>query len=134
MYYVCMLAKSLQLCPTVCNPMDCSLPDSSFHAILQAKILEWVAIPFSRGSSQHRDQTRVSCISCVGRQFLYQFFLIMSSPHPTFLEVITVDSLRCIFLYISVSSYRDMPQFILNHGHSDCFQIWGSWLTILQQI
>ena len=74
MYYVCMLAKSLQLCPALCNPMDCSLPDSSFHGILQAKILEWVAIPFSRGSSQHRDQIRVSYISCVGRQLLYQFF------------------------------------------------------------
>ena len=74
MYYVCMLAKSLQLCPALCNPMDCSLPDSSFHGILQAKILEWVAIPFSRRSSQHRDQTRVSYISCVGRQLLYQFF------------------------------------------------------------
>ena len=118
MYYVCMLAKSLQLCPSLCNPMDCSLPGSFFHAILQAKILEWVAIPFSRGSSQPRDQTCVSCISCIGRQFLYQFFffLIMSSPHTTLLEVITVDSLRCIFLYISVSSYRDMPQFILMMG------------------
>ena len=40
-----------QLCPTLCDPMDCSLPDSSVHGILQARILEWVAIPFSRGSS-----------------------------------------------------------------------------------
>ena len=41
----CMCAKMLQLCPTLCNPMDCSLQASSAHAILQARILEWVAIP-----------------------------------------------------------------------------------------
>ena len=40
-----------QLCLTLCDPMDCSLPDSSIHGFLQARILEWVAIPFSRGSS-----------------------------------------------------------------------------------
>ena len=50
-----------QLCPTLCDPMDCSPPGSSVHGILQARILEWVAIPFSRGSSQPRDQTQVSC-------------------------------------------------------------------------
>ena len=40
-----------QACPTFCDPMDCSLPGSSFHGIFQERILEWVAIPFSRGSS-----------------------------------------------------------------------------------
>ena len=45
--YVC--AKSLELCPTLCNPMDCSLPGSSVHRILQARILEWVAMLSSRG-------------------------------------------------------------------------------------
>jgi len=44
-----------QSCPTLCDPMDCSLPGSSVHGILQARILEWVAIPFSRGSSQSKD-------------------------------------------------------------------------------
>ena len=43
-----LVAKS---CPTLCNPMDCSLTDSSVHGVLQARILEWVAISFSRGSS-----------------------------------------------------------------------------------
>ena len=52
-----------QLCPTLCDPMDCSLPGSSVHGILQARILEWVAIPFFRGSSQPRDWTQVSCIA-----------------------------------------------------------------------
>ena len=49
-----------QLCRTLCDTMDCSLPGSSVHEILQARILEWVAIPFFRGSSWPRDWTRVS--------------------------------------------------------------------------
>ena len=53
--------------PTLCDPMDCSLPGSSIRGILQARILEWVAISFSRRSSQHRDRTQVSHIA--GRRF-----------------------------------------------------------------
>ena len=64
----------IQLCPTLCDPMDYSLPDSSVHGTLQARILEWVSgswqIPFSRGSSWSRDWTQVSCI---GRQILYHW-------------------------------------------------------------
>ena len=52
-----------QSCPTLCDPRDCSLPGSSVHGILQARILEWVSIPFSRGPSQPRDWTQVSCIA-----------------------------------------------------------------------
>ena len=52
-----------QSCQTVWDPLDCSLPGSSVHGILQARILEWVAIPFSRGSSRPRDRTQVSCIA-----------------------------------------------------------------------
>ena len=48
--------------PTLCDPMDCSLPGSSVHRIFQAIVLEWIAISFSRGSSQPRDQTQVSHI------------------------------------------------------------------------
>ena len=51
--------------------MGCSLPGSSVHGIFQARILEWVAISYSRGSSQARDRTCVSCISCIGLQILY---------------------------------------------------------------
>ena len=51
-----------QSCPTLCDPMDSSPPGSSVHGVLQARILEWVAIFFSRGSFQPRDQTWVSCI------------------------------------------------------------------------
>ena len=52
-----------QSCLTFCNPMDCSPLGSSVHGILQARILEWVAIPFSRGPSWPRDGTWVSCIA-----------------------------------------------------------------------
>ena len=56
-----------QLCPTLCDPMDCSLLGSSVHGIFQAIVLEWIAISFSRGSSQPRDRTQVSRI--VDRRF-----------------------------------------------------------------
>ena len=55
--------KVAQSCPAVCDPMDCSLPGSSVHGILQARMLKWVAIPFYRESSQPRDQTQVSRIA-----------------------------------------------------------------------
>ena len=55
-------AKSLQSYLTLCNPMDCSLPSSSVHGILQTRILEWAAMPFSRESSPLRNRTRVSYI------------------------------------------------------------------------
>ena len=60
-------AKLLQLCLTLCNSLDHSPLDSSVHGILQARILEWIAISFSRGSSHPRDQTHISCVSCFGR-------------------------------------------------------------------
>ena len=58
-----MLCLVTQSCPTLCDPMDCSLAGSSVHGILQARILEWVAMPSSRGSSQSRGQTQVSRIT-----------------------------------------------------------------------
>ena len=69
-----------QLCLTLCDPMDCIPPDSSVHGIPQARTLEWVAIPFSRGSSRPRDSIRVSCI-------VKRFFIIWANreapcPYP----------------------------------------------------
>ena len=64
-HFLCVLVT--QFCLTLCDPMDCSPPGSSIHGILQARILEWVAISFSRGSSQPRDWTQVSSIA--GRFF-----------------------------------------------------------------
>ena len=64
-------AKSLLLCPIFCSPMDCSPPGSSVHGILQVRILEWVAMLSSRGSSQLSDGTYISLVSCTGRWILY---------------------------------------------------------------
>ena len=65
-----------QSCPTLCDPVDCSPPSSSVHGILQARVLEWVAISFSRGFSQPRDQTYVShipyCLSHQGSPVSYR--------------------------------------------------------------
>ena len=65
-----MRAKSLHSCPTLCNPTNCSLPGSTVHGIVQARILEWAAISFSRGSSQPRDWTHFSYVSCIDRHVL----------------------------------------------------------------
>ena len=64
-------AKLLQLCLTLCDPMDCSPPGSSVHGISQARVLEWVAISSSKGSSELRNRTCVSYVSCIGRRVLY---------------------------------------------------------------
>ena len=72
-----------QLYPTLCDPLVCNLPGSSVHGIFQVRILEWVAIPFIRGSSQPRDWTWVSCIAC-------RFFTIQA----------TKEAHTCIFFFI----------------------------------
>ena len=63
----CMRVKSLQLCPALCDPVDCSAPGSSVHGILQERILERVAMPTSGGSSRPRDGTHISRISFIAR-------------------------------------------------------------------
>ena len=91
----CMHAQLLSRVWLFSNSMDCSLPCSPDHGILQSKILEWVALSFSRGSSQPRDGT---CVSCIGGQILYHWatqeaperrnlswgahFLCILSPNP----------------------------------------------------
>ena len=88
---VCVYTQLLQWCPALCDPMDHSLPGSSLNGMLRARILEWVATPFSRRSSQSRDQIRVSFISCIGRQILY---------HCT-----TWEAPKSIYLYIEIYIY-----------------------------
>ena len=61
--------SAAQLCLTLCNPMGCSPPDSSVLGILQARVLEWIAISSSGGSSWPRDQIWVSCVSCTAGRF-----------------------------------------------------------------
>ena len=91
-------AKSVQSCLNLCNCMDCSLPGSSVHGISQASILEWVAMPSSRGSSQPSDGTCVSYISCIGR-----FFTTGTTSIDTYIHIYTHTScivfcLLCLFL------------------------------------
>ena len=69
----CIRVQLLQSCSMFCDPMDCSSPGSSIHRVLQARILEWAALPSSRASSPPRDRTGVSSISCIGRQILYHW-------------------------------------------------------------
>ena len=74
-------AQSLQSCPTLCSPMDCSPPGSSVHGILQARTLEGVAMPSSRGSSQPRGRTRVASISCITGRFFTAELQQSTPPH-----------------------------------------------------
>ena len=74
-YFLCNIASRVcsvaQSCLIPCKPMDCSLPGYSVHGIFQARILEWVAISYSRESSRSRDPNCISCISCINKQILY---------------------------------------------------------------
>ena len=93
-----------QSCPTLWDPMDCSLPGSSLHGILQARILEWVAISFSRGSSRLRDQTWVSCIA--GRHF--NFWATREAP------IVSDKSWQFRILYISWRSVKLLFYQVIN--------------------
>ena len=90
--YICSVAQS---CPTLCNPMDYSLPGSSGHGILQARILEWVVISSPWGSSQPRDWTLVSCIFCVGRWVLYHWAIWDSQSY----RVLCLVAQSCLTLH-----------------------------------
>ena len=100
--YCCCFTK---LCLTLCDPMDCSLPGSSVHGIFQARILEWGAIPFSRGSSGPGDQTAVSCI---GRWILYHWATF--EAYLPNLEGWTADPHRSWLLHvITERSHHHLP-------------------------
>ena len=88
-----------QSCPTLCDPMDCSPPGSSVHGILQARTLEWIVIPFSRGSSWPRDWTTwVSCIA-------FRFFTIWTTREAHYLVLGTVNTLFYIINTIKLWSF-----------------------------
>ena len=85
---VCWVASAYS---TFCDLTNCSPPGSSVHGILQARVLEWVVMPFSKGSSWPRDQTCGFYISCIGRQVLYlqlapfHFLTAKKNYHPLFI-------------------------------------------------
>ena len=72
-----------QACPTLCDPLDCSLTGSSVHSIFQTRILEWVAVSFSRGSPWPRNQTHISWVSCTARRFFTTWATLAVGVLPT---------------------------------------------------
>ena len=101
-----MRAQSLQLCLTLCNPLDISLPGFSAHGISQARILEWVAMP-SSGSSWSRDWTYVSCVPCI----VGEFFTTEPQGSP-----------ECIIIICKNNGFKNLSTFI----HSRVREKWSS--------
>ena len=89
-------AKSLQSCLTLWNPMDYRLSGSSVHGILQARTLEWIVMPLTRGSSWPRDQTWISCVSCTAGNSL-----LLSHQESTSRFLSLVWSLSCVRLFVT---------------------------------
>ena len=95
-------------CLTLRDPMDCSPPGSSAHGILRARIVVWVEISFSRGSSTPRDQTWVSCIA--GR------FLTISASRKPICVYIYMMAYRCIYMYKMISLHIHLPFCVAQAG------------------
>ena len=120
-----------QSCLTLCDPMNCSPPGSSVHGILQARILERVAMPSSRGSSRSRDWTGISYISCIADRFFYPLSHL-GSP------CLTVNGLNHGTLFLCDTLIRTLE---LHKGRVQpcCFQwpgdVWlfaSLWIAVLQ--
>ena len=114
------MLSQLQSCPSLCDPMDCSLPGSSVHGILQARILEWVAMPSFRESSRLRDRTHVSYVSCIDRRVLYhQHHLIIPA-----LEYKVVSSVTgFVFIYQGESILEKVKQTVQEVTRSELILI-----------
>ena len=123
LWAMCVCAKLLQLCLSLCDPMDCSPSDSSVHGILQARILEWVATPSSKGSSLFRECT---CVSCLLRwQASLYHERCLGSP----LDKAVVQSLSHVQLFVTLWTagfpvLHFLLEFAQTHVHwiSDGFQ------------
>ena len=108
-----------QLCPTLCDPMDYSLPGSSVHGILQTTTVEWVAIPFSRESSWPRDQAQVSCIAG-------SFFAVWASRVPSF-----THNYKWIHTHIHTESKKQKTLFIFTPIDQWSTDFWMLLATLL---
>ena len=84
----------------LCDPMDCSLPGSSVHGVLQIRILKWVAISSSKGSFWPRDWIWIFCLSCNGRQILY---------HRATLQALSLEILKVKFAKVWKTKCRKFP-------------------------
>ena len=116
-------AKLLQLCPTLCNPMDCSAPGSSVREISQVRILEWAARPSSKGSSWSRDQTHILCLLC--EQVGSLPFALPEKPTSAWAHVYLFYSFELYFILL----YHLFLQFkkkagCSNFGHWELFSCW----------
>ena len=124
----CVHAKLLQSCLTLCDPINCSPPGSSVHGILQARMLEWVALPSSRGFSQPRGPTHSSWSSCIGGRFIitaepvgkpvplltrcytcFNIYIANPSNHPSTHPNFTFQSKLQTFVYFPQSTLYCIP-------------------------
>ena len=111
---VCVLVA--QLCLTLCDPMNCGLPGFPVHGIIQARIREWTAIPFSRGSSRPRDRTLVSCVA--GR-----FFTVWATGK---LYLLLDSSVKKVF---PQDNFKTSPWAVLLRGHKYTDKALLHWLN-----
>ena len=142
----CVRAKWLQSCLILWDPMDCNPPGSSVHGILQARILEWVAMPSPRGSSRPKDPTWVSYVFCIGRWVLYH-------PHHLGSPLVSPEASqlfwgagmrgrcwgggprwRCVWGWGRSQAPRSALSTCWAHGTPPCpsFPLQKTWLWILQ--
>ena len=89
-------SEVVQSCLTLCDPMDCSLPGSSVHGLFQARVLEWISISFSRGSSLPRDRTEVShvvcrCVTVGATREAPETFLLLNKSSLCFLDLFVLS-------------------------------------------
>ena len=112
---MCLRAQSLQSCLTLCNPMDCNPPDSSVHEMVQARILEWLAVPSFRGSSQPRYQTPhlLRLLHC--RQILYPLSHLGSPSSSISQFSQSVSSVTQSYLTLFDPMNRSMPGLPVHH-------------------
>ena len=106
-------AKLIQLRLTLCDPMDCSLPDSSVHGIPHARILGWVVMPSSRGSSPPRDRTLVSYSSCI----VGEFFMAETPGKPR-IDICSVQLLSCVQLFATPWTAEHQPSLSITKSWS----------------
>ena len=105
-----------------CNPMDCSLPGCSVHGILQARILEWVAISLSRGSSQPTDWTPASCVSCIGRQIVFHWSYLGSPKQRQYSLAVTGELIKLRGGYTCSVGWHDHHREIVRS------LVWKKWI------
>ena len=132
--YICLKVKVTQLCPALCDPMD-----STVHGILQTRVLEWAVFHFSRGSSQPRDRTQVSCIaggfftSWATREALLIFkFLSHRDYYRMFIRLLLVYWSPCwlCILYVIVSVVN--PNFLIySYPHLSPWLMMILFLTVV---